>query len=65
MTSENRPNQLPVVDGHFMCQSIDGFIHDCLVGIAHLQESDYPDEDVIALLAQAVRCAREYETLRG
>lgn len=55
---------LPVVEGHAMAQSIDGFVKDCLVQIARLQEAVFPDNDTITVLAQAVRCAREYETLR-
>jgi hypothetical protein len=56
--------RLPVVDGNAMMQSIQGFEHDCLVRIAVEQGKPYPDADVITQLAQAVRCAREFQTLR-
>jgi hypothetical protein len=56
--------RLPVVEGHVMMESLEGFQHRCLVQIARLQGAAYPDHDSIAVIAQAVRCAREYQTSR-
>lgn len=53
-----------VVEGHAMIESIEGFERRCLIHIARLQENNWPDRDSIEIIAQAVRCAREYSTLR-
>ncbi len=60
-----RGRALPVVEGHAMMQSIDGFERDCLIQIARLMDEKYPDAGTISVLAQAVRCAREFTSYRA
>ena len=63
--SQQEGVRLPTVEGHAMVESIEGFERRCLVQIARLQESPYPDHDAIEIIAQAVRCAREFSSYRA
>ena len=53
-------SDLPAVGGRRLPGSNNEFEHRCLIYLAREQEKIAPDNGLIALLCDAVRCVREY-----
>lgn len=60
MTRENETFELPSVGGRRMPCSNAEFEHRCLAALYREQGKIDPDNVIVALLCDAVRCVREY-----